>query len=142
MAEKVLFFQPKKCIGCRICEQWCVFTHHDVINPAKSRIRVYRDTEKQLNFALYCHLCIDPPCISACEFDALSTDNKTGAIIVDIQNCTGCGQCIESCPFDAIFMFPGEDYTQVCDLCQGEPNCVKHCPEQAIQYINRSEVTF
>ena len=23
----------------------------------------------------------------------------------------------------------------LCDLCDGDPQCVKHCPEQAIQYV-------
>lgn len=94
-----------------------------------------------MDFAIYCHLCVDTPCISACTYDALSTDNDTGAIIVSVDNCTGCENCISACPFDAINMFPRENFVQVCDLCQGEPMCVKHCPEQAIQYINRSDVT-
>lgn len=43
MNRKVLVFEPKKCIGCRLCEQVCVMNHFKVTNPAKSRIRIIRD---------------------------------------------------------------------------------------------------
>jgi len=46
MNQKVLVFEPKKCIGCRLCEQICTLTHFKVTNPKKSRIRIIRDTKK------------------------------------------------------------------------------------------------
>ena len=74
MNRKVLVFEPKKCIGCRLCEQVCVMNHFKVTNPAKSRIRIIRDDESQQDSAIYCHFCIDAKCIEACESEALSRD--------------------------------------------------------------------
>ena len=132
MNQKVLVFEPKKCIGCRLCEQMCVMTHFEVTNPKKSRIRIIRDDEKQLDSAIYCHSCVDAKCIEACEFDALSRDSETGAILVNEGNCVACNKCIEECPYDHPIMHPSEDYVLICDLCSGSPACVEICPENAI----------
>jgi carbon-monoxide dehydrogenase iron sulfur subunit len=135
MKHKVLVFEPKKCIGCCLCEQICSMTHYNVTNPTKARIRIIRDHENQLDMAIYCHNCRDPPCIKACKFEALSRDNKTHAIQVSEDNCVGCRMCIHDCPFDAPSMHPTENYVLICDLCGGNPACVKICPEHAIQYL-------
>ena len=132
MNHKVLVFEPKKCIGCRLCEQMCSFTHFQVINPAKSRIRIIRDDEKQLDSAIYCHSCVEAKCIEACEFDALSRDSDTNAILVSEEDCVACRKCIEECPYDHPVMHPTEDYVLICDFCGGNPACVDICPEGAI----------
>jgi len=28
----------------------------------------------------------------------------------------------------------------LCDLCEGDPQCVKHCPENAIRYLEPDKV--
>lgn len=51
-------------------------------------------------------------------------------IRVDIEKCTGCGTCINACPFGAIEL---RDYkafiTEACTLCGA---CIDSCPEEAI----------
>ena len=136
MNRKVLVFEPRKCIGCRLCEQMCSMTHFGVTNPSKSRIRIIRDDESQLDLAIYCHLCIDAKCIKACEFDALSRDNDTNAVLVSEENCVGCRKCIDDCPFAHPAMHSTEDYVLICDLCEGRPECVEICPENAIHYLD------
>ncbi len=140
MEKMKLLFESKKCTGCRLCEQWCTISHFGVTNPVKSRIHIYRDHEKQLDHADYCHLCEDTPCISACSYEALSLDKKNGSIVVNNDKCTGCEQCIQECPYNAPTMHPTDSHILICDLCGGAPNCVKYCPEQAISYIIHSEV--
>ena len=135
MNRKVLQFESKKCIGCRLCEQICSMTHFQVTNPKKSRIRIIRDDEKQLDSAIYCHACVDAKCIDACDFDALSRDSTTNAILVSEEDCVVCGRCIEDCPYDHPVMHPTEDYVMICDLCGGAPACVNICPENAIQLV-------
>lgn len=141
MSRKVLFVDERKCIGCRICEQWCSLTHFGVINPAKSCIRIIRDHMNQVDYPYYCHQCEDSPCISACppKVGALNRDEKTGAIQVDQDKCIGCLRCLKACPHGAIRMYPNEKYVLICDLCGGVPQCVKHCPEKAVQYGEPNE---
>ena len=135
MVQKVLVFEPNKCTGCRLCEQWCSFSHFEVTNPSKACMHVTRNHEAQIDLATYCHQCTKAPCILSCKFDALSRDEKTGAIIVDNEKCVGCRTCIHDCPYAAPVMHPEEKIVLICDLCGGDPQCVSHCPEHAIQYL-------
>jgi Fe-S-cluster-containing hydrogenase component 2 len=137
MSQKLLVFEAKKCIGCRLCEQMCVMSHFKVSNPSKSRIRIIRDDEKQLDTAIYCHLCSDAKCIEACEFNVLSRDTETKAILVNEEECTACERCVEECPFSHPIMHPTDDYVLICDLCKGSPVCAEICPEDAIQYLDK-----
>lgn len=136
MKQKVLVYEPKKCIGCRLCEQICSMTHYGVSNPTKACIRIIRDHQAQMDIATYCHGCSDAPCITACNFDALSRDPNTNAILVDVDNCVACRNCIRECPYAAPSMHPNGDYVLICDLCGGQPECVNICPEKAIQYLD------
>jgi Fe-S-cluster-containing hydrogenase component 2 len=136
VSQKVLVFEPDKCIGCRLCEQWCSLSHYNVASPARSRIRVQRHHESQIDYAVYCRQCTDAPCIDACrKFEALSRDSATGAIIVDQEKCVGCRACLRACPHGAPSLLPDKKKTIICDLCGGTPECVSHCPEAAIQYL-------
>ena len=137
--DKVLFFDPQKCIGCRLCEIWCSIEHFGAINPKKSNIRIFRDHEKQIDVAHYCHQCEDTPCIDACNFDALSQDKDSGAILVNEENCTGCGLCVKECPHEEAVLRPDVRKIMICDLCGGSPSCVEHCPEEAIVLIGREK---
>lgn len=135
MKKKVLVFEPKKCIGCRLCEGYCAMTHYGVNNPSKSCIRIIRNHEKQLDIAIYCHQCVNPPCVGACKFDALNVDSETGAIVVNEDNCTACRMCIEECPYAVPSIHQDNNIIMICDLCGGDPKCVEICPENAIQYL-------
>jgi len=136
MKTKVLVFEPKKCIGCRLCEQVCSMTHFGVTNPTKSCIRILRDHNSQLDLATYCHQCIDAPCIKACNYEALSRDSTTNAIIINDENCVGCRNCIHDCPYAAPSMLSEKNVVIICNLCGGDPACVEICPEHAIQYLD------
>lgn len=137
MMQKVLVFEPEKCVGCKICEAWCSISHYNVINPAKTRIKIIRDHETLMDYGIICHQCVDAPCIKSCKFGALHKDKKTGAVIVDEEKCVGCRKCIRACPYGAPLMHPEKKSVLICNLCNGNPQCVQHCPEQAIQYLNR-----
>ncbi len=51
-------------------------------------------------------------------------------IVVNLDRCTGCGQCIESCPFTAIVMQEGKAFiNEYCQFCR---TCLSVCPEGAI----------
>lgn len=51
-------------------------------------------------------------------------------VIVNIEKCSGCETCLESCPFDAIEFRDGKAYiNEYCNACM---NCLAGCPEGAI----------
>jgi len=53
------------------------------------------------------------------------------AAVVDAEKCTACGECIESCPLEAISM--GDDCAVIDeDTCGDCGACVDVCPVEAI----------
>ena len=58
--------------------------------------------------------------------------NPTNKIIrIDYNKCTGCGQCIPACPFDAIELRDGKAHV-IESKCRGCKQCIRMCPVQAI----------
>jgi len=70
----------------------------------------------------YCTKCPE----NAIEIGAL------GQVIVSPTLCTACGTCEIMCPIGAIELY--EEIPHVCDLCGGDPRCVKACTLDAIHY--------
>ncbi len=120
------------CTGCRICEMVCSFRHEQECSTTKSRIRILKDKEFGNHLLQLCIQCADAPCIESCPREALYRDEKTGVVIVDEENCTGCEECIEACPLHALFLDKEKDIIFKCDLCGGEAECVKVCPVQTL----------
>ncbi|MCD6469374.1 4Fe-4S dicluster domain-containing protein [Candidatus Bathyarchaeota archaeon] len=117
-----------KCTGCRRCEIACSLFHEGWIWPEASRIRVFA-LAPGVEIPHFCAQCHDYPCVSACQVEALSVDDKTGAVLVDREKCTGCGACIRECPGNIPFLHPGDGKAVICDLCGGDPQCAKVCQE-------------
>jgi electron transfer flavoprotein alpha subunit len=55
------------------------------------------------------------------------------SIVVDINKCTGCGECLSACPSGAIVIKDGKAFiTENCEYCM---TCLSMCPEEAITKI-------
>ena len=128
--EEILWIvrDPLKCSGCRRCEIVCSLHHEGKIWPEASRIRIFM-LFPGVEVPHLCVQCHDYPCVSACPVEALSVDDETGAVKVDRDKCTGCGICIDKCPGRIPFLHPGDGKVVICDLCDGDPECVKVCRE-------------
>jgi len=136
MAKRIVLVEDpplKTCVGCRTCELACSFFHEKVFNPQKSRVQVIRE-ELAISRPIFCVQCSDPPCAAACSQGAIVRNTKTGAVIIVEDLCTGCGACIEACPFRAIWLHPEKKIAIKCDLCGGLPVCVKYCPQRVLLY--------
>ncbi len=115
-----------RCSGCRRCEIACSLHHEGKVWPEASRIRVFM-LIPGVEVPQLCNQCLDYPCVKACPVGALTTDNRTSAVLVDKEKCTGCGLCIDACPGEIPTLHPWEKKALICDLCGGEPECVKAC---------------
>ncbi len=56
-------------------------------------------------------------------------DRGTTAVLVDQEKCISCGKCFGACPGAVPFLHPETNKVIVCDLCGGDPECVKVCHE-------------
>jgi Fe-S-cluster-containing hydrogenase component 2 len=113
----------------------CSFMHTDGCSYHGSRIQIVSEEGHGIHTPTLCQFCEDPSCVNACPTAALSKNSKTDAIQVDASLCNGCQACVGACPFQAMFFDPEEQKPFTCDLCQGDPECVKICrlPE-TLQY--------
>ena len=135
--RRIYVKSPDSCTGCRMCEMVCSLMHEKRgVNPRMSRIRVDFYPEKGIITPNVCRLCATPACIEACPEMALSRDETSGVILLDADRCTGCGACQEACPFDAIFMHPETKKVISCDLCEGDPRCVRYCMNNTLLYLD------
>jgi len=116
------------CSGCRRCELACSMHHEDWMWPEASRVRVFMPFPG-LEVPHLCAQCDNYPCVDACPVEALTIDEDTTAVLVDREKCTSCGACIDACPGKIPFLHPGDNKATICDLCGGDPECVKVCHE-------------
>lgn len=144
---KRIYVNEKWCLGCHLCEYECAFANSGLSDMFKlkdkkifPRIRV-EDAENGIHFAVNCRHCKDPLCVKGCIAGALSIDGD-GMVKIDREKCVGCYTCVVVCPYGSIM--PAEDgkVAQKCMLCTDNgndmPNCVKHCPNNAIVFEERS----
>lgn len=134
--QKTLIAYPDKCAGCRACEAVCSLVKEGEISPTASRIHVVRREWVGLYVQAICQQCDPPICRSVCPSSAISRNEKTGAMLVDSEKCTLCNACVKACPFGAVHVDNDQKAVIVCDLCDGEPECVEWCPHEALKYLH------
>ena len=125
-----------KCIGCRACEVACSAFHaepkYSSINPARSRIRVVIDEEKDVYVPIH----------SGDYTSAECTGRNTYTI--DGKEYRACAFCRASCPSRNYFKEPDSGLPLECDMCESvppleEPMCVQVCRCDALTYAEREE---
>lgn len=129
-----------RCTGCGICEAECALVREKTYDTWRSRIRVHH-FEPSLDIASICASCNDAPCVKACppEANALTRDPLTGAVLLNEAKCIGCRACLTACAKDRSDVIrmsrDGNKALGICDLCGGDPACVKVCPEQCLSLV-------
>jgi len=132
--KKMLVVFPGRCTGCGLCGFSCSLAKEGFFSTLYSRITLFSDKFKGKDILIYCHHCTSAPCMEQCPREAISRNKKTGAVIIDKWGCNHCGVCILACPFGAINYTPNFTINK-CDLCGGDPECVKYCPNDALQFL-------
>lgn len=122
---------PRMCAGCRVCVAACSLGHGEVCGPAHARIRVIQPSQNIFDTQIItCKQCDAANCLAACPTGALYVDEKTGARVINQKKCTGCLLCMKACPQypnAPIYFDEATGTCFKCDLCGGDPKCVKFC---------------
>ena len=139
---KALYIDYQKCTGCRLCELVCAVFHDGISNPARSRIKVMKWEAEGLYIPMSCQQCQDAPCMNVCPVKAISRDEELGRVFVDYDVCIGCRSCVAVCPFGAMSFNITEKQVFKCDLCDGDPQCVKFCEEKAVDFLEVDDVSI
>ena len=135
-----LIIDYEKCVGCDSCEQACSAKKTAMINPAFSRIGIVRRQLGAGNIPVVCQQCEDSaPCMAVCPVKAISRDTELNRVNVNYDLCIGCRMCVAICPFGGMQFDETKRKVFKCDLCDGEPACVKFCQHNAIQCLEAAE---
>ncbi len=181
MAEKAILYDPTRCTACRGCQVACKqWNENDEFiptvengvkavnrgsyeNPPDLSPRTwlkmeFREVERKgmlswLFTRRACMHCTDAGCVRVCPNGSLY-HHELGFVAYNKDTCTGCGYCIDACPFNV----PRSDRNLIigtakmdkCTLCtttgldrisEGEePACVKTCPPKALIYGDRNKL--
>lgn len=133
MPEKLIVV-PELCSGCSICELVCAIKHFGVNNPKKSAIRVLTTyPHPAMSKPVVCSQCKEPSCVDVCPTNALQ--RVDGVVILENDKCIYCFDCVEACPFEAMYVHRDYGIPIKCDMCEGDPECVKKCPKEALRLV-------
>lgn len=153
MAQMGFLINSAECTGCKACELACKDVHSFEIGPRARRVREVcgggwdQDASGawmptgvfSYSVSYSCGHCMNPACVEACPTGAHAKDPETGLVIINEEDCIGCGSCVEACPYGAPQLVEAKGITQKCDMCaalqaQGEePACVAICPQRALK---------
>ena len=183
MAEKAILFDATRCTACRGCQVMCKqWNENDEFIPAPDmNIGVdavnrgsyenppdlspstwlkmeFREVEaggqvRWLFTRRACMHCTDAACVKVCPTGALY-HHELGFVAYNKDICSGCGYCIEFCPFNVPRsdrnLITGVAKADKCTMCttpgldrvaEGwEPSCVKTCPPGALAFGDRNDL--
>ncbi len=150
MDRKLLTFDPHLCTGCMYCMTACSTYNEGSTSLSRARLHIIRHEghavtkigeEDELVFALIgCQQCEEPLCAILCPHSALKQDPSTGAIVILKDRCVGCHTCLTNCPFGAISFNEQKQQVFKCELCKGDPQCVKFCQPGALRFEPAKDV--
>lgn len=166
MAEKIILYDESKCTACRgcqvACKQWnslpgeITTNKGSYENPPDLSVdtwlkikfkEVYRSGSLAWLFTRRaCMHCTDAGCVNVCPTGALY-HHEMGFVAYDKGLCSGCGYCVEACPFKVPRVsgskLTGAVKVDKCIFCQErvvhglEPACVNTCPTGALNFGDR-----
>jgi len=168
MTEKAILFDATKCMGCRgcqvACKEWNDLKGEKTTNRGtiENPPDLSADTWLKMKFIetgdvqdlhwLFgrrsCMHCTESACVDICPTKALY-HHELGFVAYDKAKCSGCGYCVEACPFDVprtSGTLVGIKHATKCILCHDRitnghiPACVKACPPGALSFGDRSEL--
>jgi tetrathionate reductase subunit B len=159
---KAFVIDIARCNGCYCCQIACKDEHvaNDWTPYAKPqpdtgqfwlKLKEYvRGTVPKVRLhyvPVLCQHCEQAPCLEACPVEGVIYRREDGLVVVDPQKCTGCRECLLSCPYDALFFNEDLNIAQKCTGCAHllddgwtAPRCVDACPTAAMKFGDEADL--
>jgi Fe-S-cluster-containing dehydrogenase component len=130
-----------RCIGCHACSLACKAEHDVPIGSYRTWVKYVEKGSfphvRRFFTVLRCNHCDDAPCMTICPVTALFS-RSNGIVDFDRDACIGCKACMQTCPYDALYVHPDRGTVEKCNFCahrvenEMEPPCSTVCPTEAI----------
>ncbi|MEL7654507.1 MAG: 4Fe-4S binding protein [Bacillota bacterium] len=132
MSKKLEIVDPESCVGCQLCMFACE-RMQGYAGLGSARISVRSSGGFENGFIIdICHACIDPPCANNCPTGALIA-REGGGVKLNTDLCTGCGNCVQACPYHAVFWNTQQNKPEICIYCG---YCTQFCPYEVIKLVD------
>jgi Fe-S-cluster-containing hydrogenase component 2 len=136
---RIVVGDPEYCVACRDCVYACAFAHGGGLDREASRIVVSFSPEDRVGLPLTCLHCAEAWCMQVCPAGAITREATTGAVVIDGERCAGCKMCLLACPIGAVRFDAAAGVAVKCDLCGGDPACVRGCTVDVLQFCEPDE---
>ena len=124
MAKRLSVIDVDRCVGCQACMFACVRRlGQGGLDGTCIHIQSAGGIRKGF-VVIVCRACHQAPCARVCPTDAL-TLREGGGVKLKPELCIGCENCVEACPFGAVFWDQGTNKPQICIYCG---YCAQYCP--------------
>jgi carbon-monoxide dehydrogenase iron sulfur subunit len=124
VSKRLSVVDVDSCVGCQCCMFACARRlGQGGLRDAVIGIRSAGGVRRGF-LVVVCRACPDPPCARVCPTDALVA-RPGGGVHLHPDLCIGCGNCVQACPFRAIFWDAGQNKPQICVYCG---YCARYCP--------------
>ncbi len=143
MANFAWVIDQTSCIGCHACTTACKSENEVPLGVNRTWVKyvetgTFPATRRQIA-VLRCNHCAEPPCVEVCPTSAMF-QRRDGIVDFDTGRCIGCKACLQACPYDAIYIDPGEHVAEKCNFCAHRvdrgllPACVVVCPTESLLF--------
>jgi Fe-S-cluster-containing dehydrogenase component len=124
MAKRLSVIDVDRCVGCQACMFACVRRlGHGGLDETCIHIQSAGGIRKGF-VVIVCRACHNAPCARVCPTDAL-VFREGGGVKLKPDLCIGCENCVEICPFGAVFWDSRAKKPQICVYCG---YCAPYCP--------------
>jgi Fe-S-cluster-containing hydrogenase component 2 len=97
---------------------------------------VYTWEREGFSVPMMCQQCDEASCMKVCPTGALHRAKGAEVVAYEKDKCIGCRMCTMACPFGNV-TFDGPSGTVLkCDTCDGDPQCVRFCPNKALEFVD------
>lgn len=143
MGRLGFYFDMTRCIGCRACQVACKDKNRLEVGVIFRNAHTYSvgtfPSVRCYSYSGTCYHCAEPACVERCPTGAMYRA-EDGVVLHDDELCTGCGTCVNACPYGNPKVLPEANIAAKCDSCKalrdagGNPACVDACPQRALEF--------